>query len=139
MRLRRSKWAIWAAWLGISALGLNALVPIHLAFDLAAALQASDHARVESAGDDLDSPLLALIWQHHHGAEDGDDDHGGKPADDPCPVCAAVGTLIGFGLPIGLPQAVVVVATHVIDVVTLAGPVDDAAAAAYRARAPPLA
>ena len=40
MRMRMWRGKIWAAQLGLLALALNALVPIHLAFDIAEALEA---------------------------------------------------------------------------------------------------
>jgi len=136
MRLHRSK---WAAWLGVFALGLNALVPIHFAFDLADALAPLHHQPIEGAGGGPDPLLLALIWHHHHAGEDNDGDHDGKPSDHACPVCVAAGNLIGLGLPAAPPLPVLVAATRVIAVVPLAVLRGSVAAAAYHARAPPLA
>ena len=63
MRWHRAYWSRRAAWLGVIALGLNALVPVHLAFDLAAALAPGHHAAADTGGG-LDRQLLALASGH---------------------------------------------------------------------------
>lgn len=151
MRWRRPDWSRLAAWLGVIALGLNALVPIHLAFDLADALEpahhaasrhtashhaASHHAAAETAG--TDRQVIALLCgheadgQHHHHHDKPGSNHG-------CPVCAVAATLAALALPIvaALPRPA---ATAVrLD----AGPGVAAPpailAAAYHSRAPPTA
>jgi DUF2946 family protein len=125
MRLRKLRRQGWAAWLGMLALGLNVLVPIHLAFDLAAAYGAAP--------------------ERHLTAEAGGDRQSGDPADredghhrPDCPVCSALGSLAGlapaaaptFAAPLRFATAIVVAAT--------AGPHDAVRVAAYRSRAPPF-
>jgi hypothetical protein len=129
-----------AAWLGAIALGLNALVPIHLAFDLAHAL-APDRPGADAAADhDFAHCLLTLLIGHHEdGKDQSSSDPGHRHHHDDCPVCGAIGTLGGFApitvapfaAPIGayLPvlQAVATAALAFVFV------------AAYRSRAPPIA
>ena len=95
IRPKRLRFGTIAAWLGIIALSLNALVPIHLAFDLADALTASDHAEDADAGHDLANSVLALLVGHHHD-QDRSAPHKPHHHDDGCAVCGAVGTLAGF-------------------------------------------
>ena len=45
MRMRMWRGRNWAARLGLLALVLNALVPVHLAFDLAEAFEVPGHVR----------------------------------------------------------------------------------------------
>lgn len=95
-RPNRLRLGVIAAWLGVIALSLDALVPIHLAFDLAEAF-ATVTPRAEAADHDPTRQLLALLIGHrdgdgHHG--DTSDSHGRHHRD--CPVCAAIGTLTGF-------------------------------------------
>ena len=130
MRTRRGK--IWIAGLGLLALVLNALVPIHLAFDIAETLEApqcSAHAQVDNA----ERGLLALLSGHRH-ANGKSDEHGKHHA---CPVCSALGALAAFvppasaalsgPAPTDLPTAHFVVQTQRFSV-----------PAAYHSRAPPL-
>jgi len=134
MRWHRWRWSGWAAWLGVIALGLNALVPIHFAFDLAEALNPAHHA--PEIGDGIERHLLALICGHEEG---GDSGHHGKRGDRGCPVCAAVGTLIAFApatgaafpFPVAIATRVSAAATAALSHAT--------PAAAYRSRAPPVA
>ena len=132
MRIRTRRGKIWAARLGLLAFVLNALVPIHLAFDIAEALEApqcSAHAPVESP----ERHLLALL-SGHHGANGKSDEHSKHHA---CPVCGALAALAGFvppastvllvPAPADLPTAHFLVQTERF-----------AAPAAYRSRAPPL-
>jgi hypothetical protein len=130
MRTRRGK--IWATRLGLLALVLNCLVPIHLSFDIAEAVEApqcSAHAYV----DNPERHLLALLIGHH-GANGKAEKHGKHHA---CPVCGALGALAGFVPPASvallipgpadLPTAHLLVQTERFS-----------APAAYRSRAPPL-
>lgn len=133
----RLRFGIFAAWLGVIALGLNALVPVHLAFDLAHALD-PDHAEGAAADHDLVRCLLTLLTGHHD--EDAADHPPNKPGHhDDCAVCGAIGTLAGFA-----PTAVVLLAvpipTYAMPRPALeVGAPHPAPAAAYRSRAPPLA
>ena len=132
-RLRRH-WSGWAAWLGVIALGLNALVPIHLAFDLAEALEPAHHAPAAAA--DLGRQIIALLCGHeadsdHHHHHDNSGSRNG------CPVCATVTTFAALALPtvaalpLPTPTAVRLTAAPVV-----AAP-PAILAAAYRSRAPP--
>jgi Protein of unknown function (DUF2946) len=132
MRLRTWRGRIWAARLGLLALALNALVPIHLAFDIAEVFEApqcSAHAEADNA----ERRLLALL-SGHRDANGKSDEHGKHHA---CPVCSALGALAGFvptastalstPAPAELPTAHFLVQTERFG-----------APAAYRSRAPPL-
>lgn len=131
MRTRRSK--IWAAQLGLLALVLNALVPIHLAFDITEAVEASQ-CSAHAEPDNSAQRLLALLTGHH-GANGKSGEHGKHRA---CPVCSALGSLAGLAspkpmalsapLPPGLPAT-----SSVVESESLGAP------ASYRSRAPPLA
>jgi hypothetical protein len=130
--MRTWRGRIWAARLGLLALVLNALVPIHLAFDIAEALEAqqcSAHAQADNG----ERQLLALLIGHHHAngkAEERTKHHA-------CPVCGALGALAGFvppasmalliPAPANLPTAHFLAQAERFDV-----------PAAYRSRAPPL-
>ena len=132
MRTRQWRGRIWAARLGLLALALNALVPVHLSFDLAESLgpQCGAHGAVDGA----ERRLLALLSGHRE-AGGASDEHGKHHA---CPVCSALGALAGFAppaptallalFPVGLPTAHSVVQTERVG-----------APAAYRSRAPPVA
>jgi ABC-type phosphate transport system permease subunit len=131
--LRRRAWAIW---LGLFALALDALVPIHLAFDLAEALGAAPRHGAQAEAHSAEWHLLALVMGHREG--DGkprghDRDH--KAA---CPVYGALGTLAGFALtaPIALPVTFPIAMATALPVTERALP---AAPAAYYSRAPPVA
>lgn len=133
MMSRRQGRAI-AAWLGILALLLDALVPIHLAFDLVGALDASDTHHADDAHVGPSHELLAkLVGHKSHPGEPGGDHHG--RAD--CAVCAATSVLAAFAAPPpailpapAAPQPVALATRHTI----LSG----APPASYRSRAPPF-
>jgi hypothetical protein len=134
MRARQWRGRIWAARLGFLALALNALVPVHLAFDLAEAFEPAQHcgAHLEVGG--AEWRLLAMLSGHPQ-ADGTSDEHGKHHV---CPVCSALGALAGFAPPaptaplalsaMGLPAA------HSVFKAERTG-----APAAYRSRAPPLA
>ena len=86
---------MWAAWLGLLALAVNALVPVHLAFDLAEALAPARHSAGEEAGS-AERHLLALLSGYRE-AESPADEHGkhehGHRDHHGCPVCSAFGAL----------------------------------------------
>ena len=130
--MRTLRGRIWAARLGLLALVLNALVPIHLAFDIAEALEApqcSAHAQVERP----ERQLLALLSGHHH-ANGKAEEHSKHHA---CPVCSSLGTLAGFVPPalaaLSAPAPATLPTTHFL---VQTGRFD--VPAAYRSRAPPL-
>lgn len=134
MRERSWRGRIWAARLGLLALALNALVPVHLAFDLAEAFEPGSLCSVHFEPDDAERHLLALLAGHRDagGKSDG---HGKHHV---CPVCSALGALAGITPPAapalfvpppaGLPAALSVIEGD------RAG-----APAGYNSRAPPLA
>jgi hypothetical protein len=134
MRARKWQGRIWAVRLGVLTLALNALVPVHLAFDLAEAFEPAQHCGAQIEGDNAERRLLALLSGHREtgGASD---EHGKHHA---CQVCSALGALAGLAppgpmallaqFPAGLPAA------HPLIQAERVG-----APAAYRSRAPPVA
>src|SRR5215469_5822694 len=132
MRMRTWRGRIWAERLGLLALALNALVPIHLAFDIAEALEAprcSAHAEVDNG----ERGLLALLSGHRH-ADGKSDEHGKHHT---CPVCSALGSLAAFAP----PAATALSAPAPAALPTAHFPVQAerfGLAAPYRSRAPPL-
>ncbi len=119
-----------ATWVGLLALALNALVPIHLAFDLAEAFGApSDVHSVEWS---------ALAQLSGHSETDGKSHEHGKTHPTPCPVCSALGALAGFApaaavaLPLPPPAALPAALAEI-------GGEPASAPLAYRSRAPPVA
>ena len=129
---------MWAAWLGLLALAVNALVPVHLAFDLAEALAPARQPADEEAGG-TERHLLALLSGHRE-AERPANEHGkherGHRHHPGCPVCSAFGALTGLALPtpVLLPAADATGLTAALPVTEIepAGtPVG------YRSRAPP--
>ena len=119
-------------WFGLLALVLNALVPIHLAFDIAEALEAP-RCSAHAESDNAEQRLLALL-SGHHGANGKSDEHGRHHA---CPVCSALGALAGSvppdatALPIPAPGNLPT-AHFLVQAERFGAP------AAYRSRAPPL-
>jgi hypothetical protein len=131
MRLSRLRRTVWAGWLGVMALALDALVPIHAAFDFAEAAGGENHS--------LEWRLLALA-SGHDTADHEPDEHGSRHNHAAaCAVCSVAGVLAGFVLapPVLLPgprsPAAVAVVTVVADAPTAAPAVP------YRSRAPPIA
>jgi hypothetical protein len=127
-----------AAWLGVIALALNALAPVHIAFDLAHALAPNHHREDAAADRDFVRCLLTLVIGHHDEDEGQSPSHNGHHHTE-CAVCGAVGTLAGFA-----PAPAVLLAVPVDSYVTAVPPpvveVPHALApAAYRSRAPPVA
>jgi len=126
-----------AAWLGVIALGFNALVPIHLAFDLAHALAPDRHGEDAAADHDFVRCLLTLVVGHHDEDEDRSPSHKQHHHAD-CAVCGAIGALAGFA-----PAAAVLLAAPILvyappPTVEVGAP-HIAPLAAYRSRAPPPA
>jgi hypothetical protein len=131
MRTWRAR--IWAAGLGLLALALNALVPIHLAFDIAEALEAPQ-CGAHAEADNAERHLLALI-SGHRDANGKSDEHSKHHA---CPVCSALGALAGFVAPASAALSVpapgdLPTAHFLVQTARFGTP------AAYRSRAPPLA
>lgn len=138
MRPDRLRLITLSAWLGVVALAINALVPVHLAFDLAHDLEAAAQREDSGAADhDLSWRLLALITGHIDAdhTSDGHDKHHHTG----CAVCSSLGTLASFA-PVSailLPVPIRIDALVLLTAITsdpLAAP-----AAAYRSRAPPIA
>jgi hypothetical protein len=134
MGVRKWRGRIWAARLGLLALALNALVPVHLVFDLAEVFGPTQLCGAHLKVDDAERRLWTLLGGHRD--EGGTpDEHGRHHA---CPVCSALGSLAGLAPPastalllpppVGLP-----VALFVIHAGRIGGPT------AYRSRAPPVA
>lgn len=122
-----------SAWLAVLALGLNALVPIHLALDLGEALSAARYGP-PAGRHGLEWRLLALAAGHAPGD--------GKPDADShrpvCPACGALGALGGFATVAGPALLVPAVLTVPPMPAALAEETAPGPAAAYRSRAPPL-
>ena len=135
MRRRRRSWSRLAAWLGVIALGLNALVPIHFAFDLADALEPAHHAPAEYS---LDRQILALLSGHQADNDHHHHHHHGQPGSPhACPVCAAAATLAALALPTlaALPPPAAAALRLAPRPMVAAAPA--ILAAAYLSRAPP--
>jgi hypothetical protein len=131
-RLRRASWAIWLA---VLALGLEALVPVHLALDLDEALGVTTHRVAAGASQHgFEWRLWALVTGHDtgDGRPDGDRHHL------ICPAVTALGALGGFAAvaPPALPAPIAMVVPLALS--ATAGAPRCAPAAAYRSRAPPL-
>ena len=86
MRARPWRGRIWAARLGLLALALNALVPVHLAFDLAEAFEPAQHCGTHVEAGGAERRLLAMLSGHPE-ADGTSDEHGKHHA---CPVCGAL-------------------------------------------------
>jgi hypothetical protein len=138
MRAKKRRGAKWAAWLGLLALAVNALVPIHLAFDLAEGLAPARHSVDDEAGS-AERHLLALLSGHRE-AESSADEHGkhehGHRDHHGCPVCSAFGALTGLVL----PTPVLVPVADATELTAALPPTEIEPAgtpAGYRSRAPP--
>lgn len=94
--LRRLRLKLAAAWFGVLAMSLNALVPVHLAFDLVDALP-GPHAQHTHSGHEhsFRAILGALAGHHDHSGESSG--HHNHHSD--CLVCNALGTLGAFAAP----------------------------------------
>ena len=127
-----------AAWLGVIALSLDALVPIHLAFDLAHAFEAATHREDSSAAErDFSWRLLALVTGHQDA--DGKADGHSKHHHADCAVCSSLGTLAGFAPAAAAPLSVPIRVETPILLAAIASEPPAAPATAYRSRAPPIA
>ncbi|HYZ42400.1 MAG TPA: DUF2946 family protein [Stellaceae bacterium] len=134
MRARQWRGTIWAARLGLIALALNALVPIHIAFDLAEALGPSHQRCAHAEFGGAERQLLALLVGHRE-AGDKSDEHGKHHR---CPVCSALGALTGLAAPaptvLALPVSTGLPATPPVTQSESVG-----TPSAYQSRAPPVA
>lgn len=120
--------------LSLLALALNALVPIHLAFDLA---QAVRHHAPAPAHHSREWWVLYVVTGHR--LHDGKSHQDGKSHEATCPVCNAASSLAGIAMaaPPALPRPRII-AVAACDQSALAFH-HSRTCAAYRSRAPPLA
>lgn len=126
----------WAARAGILALALNALVPIHLAFDLAEDLAPAHRSTTEPEHHGVEWRVLAALIGHNAHDADDTDDHG-QHHDTTCPVIAAFGALTGL-VTATVPTIAQPIAVARVDLPAPAATRSaDAPAVAYRSRAPP--
>jgi Protein of unknown function (DUF2946) len=134
VRSRKRRGVRWPALAGMLALALNALVPIHLAFDLGEGLTPAHHDDTHG----LEWRVLARLIGHDAHDADYDDGHG-HHHEATCPVIAAFGALTGLvtaTVPsLAQPIAVAVANSEVASEYAIV-PVH---VAAYRSRAPPFA
>lgn len=136
VRWGRPRCVRWAAWFGVLALALNALVPVHLAFDLAAAFAVSPPGGAHSDAHGVEWSILARLVGHSEA--NGKSQGHGKGQPTPCPICSALSTLAGFvpaavvALPLPPPAAVPAALAEI-------GGETANAPLAYRSRAPPIA
>jgi Protein of unknown function (DUF2946) len=134
MQVRTHRGRIWAAWLGLTALVLNALVPVHIAFDLAEAFGGAPLCSAHSEFHNAEWRVLALLSGHRDA--DGPAHQQGKHHK--CPVCSALGTVAGLAPPMAAPLSIPVrdglpAALSADQAETVAAP------AGYHSRAPPVA
>jgi hypothetical protein len=133
MAPRRQKRFALAAWLGVLALGIQALIPVFLA------------AEIELAAAQGGKSVFSLCaFGHLHSVAHRPDGPSRAPIDDDteqgavCPICIALQASVPFTAPaqIALPLP----ADRPLDVVvaTLAATAEKIVTAAYRSRAPPL-
>ncbi len=132
-RLRRVR---WAAWVGLLALAFNALVPVHIAFDLAEAADAGYPHGAHSHAHSIEWIALARISGHGGGHGKSHEHGNGHPA--ACAVCSALGVLAAFA-----PAAAVALLlppSAALPAVSAAiGSEPAGVPLAYRSRAPPSA
>jgi hypothetical protein len=135
VRLVRQNSSFVAACFGILALSLNALVPIHLVFDLADALNtgSEEHTGHHHHGDDW---LAALVGHHDAGGKSGGQ---GDQRHVNCAVCNTLGALAGFAPAAGIALPIPVVVDAPIALAEGIGDPSRASPASYRSRAPPQA
>lgn len=136
MGLPRRHGVRWAARAGILALALNALVPIHLAFDLGEDLAPARHSGADTEHHTIEWRVLAALIGHSAHDADDTDDHG-HHHDATCPVIAAFGALTGL-VTTTVPTIAQPIAVARIDLPPPATiQLADAPPVAYRSRAPP--
>ncbi len=134
MSLRRLRHCGVALWLGLVALGLNALVPIHFAFDIADTLkpERAEHAGFQHSG----RHLLAELVGHR---DAGDTSHGqGDRRHLDCPVCSSLGTLAGFAPTAGAALSTPFLVEAPPELAAASGEFFGTGPAAYHPRAPPI-
>lgn len=123
-----------AAWLGILALGLYVLIPIHLVFDLADAQEAGSAEHIERS-DHGHSVLAALVGNQRGGGTAGEQsDHHAR-----CGVCNSLCALAGYAPASGVALPIPGLIHAIVTPATLDGVPSRASPAAYCSRAPPRA
>ena len=128
----------WAARLGLLALAFNALVPVHIAFDLAEVLGPAQHHAAAPRDDDGEFALLALLTGHIHDDDgDGHRHHHHHDGAAPCAVCSTLGALAGFTLT-ALPVLVLPAAQALPAPLVGTEFEPPRFTASYRSRAPPV-
>ncbi len=136
MRSGKPRCIRWAAWLALAALALNALVPIHVAFDVAEAVEAMrTPAGAEEAAHDHLRDVLALLSGHRetgHQSRHHDKNH------QSCAVCTALATLGGFVQPVVIALLLPPAGTTPIALPAVAAE-PGGVVLSYRSRAPPIA
>jgi hypothetical protein len=135
VELRRLRHMAAAVWLGVLALALQSLVPVHLAFDIAEALD-QERAPAHGTGELKARDILAALTGHQdHNKRPGG--AAGRGAPD-CTVCGSLGVLGALAPPalavIPLPGAMQAAAALPASPVEPAGSLPPA----YRSRAPPI-
>jgi hypothetical protein len=135
VRFARPKLRSIAAWLGILALSLNALVPVHVAFDLAGVLGIDDveHAAVDHQHHGRD--LLAALAGHRDAGSKSDRQSDRHRVD--CFFCGALGSLAGFAPAAGLSLPIPFLIDTSATLTACNDEVRGTSCAAYRSRAPP--
>jgi len=123
-----------AALLGLLALALNALVPVHLAFDLVEAVAAGRPHTAHDRATDLERDLLALLSGHRDGAHH----HHGKHRGTDCPTCNSLGSIAALAVPVAAALPLPAISATAVPAATSGGEAHRVAAASYRPRAPPL-
>ena len=137
MQSRKRHRVRWTARAGILALALNALVPIHLAFDLGEELAPAHHgSATEPEHHSVEWRVIAALIGHDAHDADDTDEHG-HHHEATCPVIAAFGALTGLitTTPTTIAQPIAVARVD-LPPPTVDQPVDPPAVA-YRSRAPP--
>lgn len=128
---RKQRHAI-AASLALLALFLNALVPIHLSFDLVDALNASD-ANGDHGAVHPSHGLLAKLVGHEERPDQHDRDHHHPD----CAVCSSVSALAGFAAPSPAMLPAPNTAAQPVALARGTAAFSGASPAPYRSRAPP--
>jgi hypothetical protein len=136
VQLGKKRCVRWAARLGMLALVVNALVPIHLAFDLVEAVGSANSHGTHAHAHSAEWSVLAQLTGHSE--PDGKSHKHGNAHPTPCAVCGALSALAGFA-----PAAVAAIPMPLRVVLPVALPAitrePAEAPVAYRSRAPPVA
>lgn len=138
MRSRRLALKAAAMWLGVLALALNALVPIHLTFDLVAAINEGQPEPAHADYGSRERHFLAALTGHHQ-PHDKSGGHGEHRHTD-CLVCNSLSALGGsFTPPVSAALLGPSLLAALPSLATIVNAPSGASPAAYFSRAPPLA